>query len=189
MRDCTRLTVRTPDCHCLSFPATPPVGRQWRAYNDANAVMQSPSHPQCIPSNRANSGSRRGKSRCVPSKRLRFLYQPQEQGISVRTLIPKREHNGGSAYKLRRPTRRDTGVIERPFNDTWIQVDLPGNSGKRHKHTKLHIIKLSKLTSRLYASLIRKLKPTCRQLRATILRQLLVKKASEQVAQSASMRS
>lgn len=57
-----------------------------------------------------------------------------------------------------------------------------------HKHTKLHIIKLSKLTSRLYASLIRKLRPTCRQLRTAVLHQLGGKAASEQFAHSDPMR-
>jgi hypothetical protein len=50
---------------CYSTPSFPArVGRQWRT-DDANAVMQSLSHSRHVPSNRANSISRRGKSRYV----------------------------------------------------------------------------------------------------------------------------
>lgn len=40
------------------------------------------------------------------------FFTSRKQGISVRTLISKRENANGSGYTLRRRTRRDFGVIE-----------------------------------------------------------------------------
>ena len=76
-----------------------------------------------------------------------------KQGISVRTLISKREQQYvRTTYRRRRSRRYDTGVTRCPRNDTSFCVGPQLNPpGKRHKHTKLLMSRLSKATSRLHA--------------------------------------